>query len=106
MKSLKDSAMDKYAPAVKLSGVTDMSKWLAVFPTRKALLQFRSDVGFLSWPESMGSSPWGFAYSVAFHVAEGFSATSQSFYNKYCEQGDRYALAEVSVVKFYLGLPS
>lgn len=97
----KQAALAKYDRAASLNHNSSRAEWLAVFPDKYVLAQFRAEVGCLSWPESFGSSPWNYAFGVAYHVGEGFSPTSRDWYQKQIANGCPYCTAEVEAVKIY-----
>ena len=97
----KHAALTKYEAATRLGYRSTPKDWLTVFPNAAALAQFRADVGQISFPENFGSSPWDFAFSVAYKVAEGFSPTSRDWFTKQLEAKCPYCTAEVAAVALY-----
>ena len=97
----KQAALAKYDAATRLGYQSTRADWLAVFPDRYALAMFRAEVGNLTWPENFGSSPWEYAFGVAYKASEGFTPSSREFYDKQIAAGCRYCRAEVEAVKIY-----
>lgn len=97
----KYAALSKYEAATRLGYRSTQQEWLAVFPTAESLARFRADVGGISFPENFGSSPWDFAFGVAYKVGEGFSPTSRDWYAKQIEAKCPYCTAEAAAVALY-----
>lgn len=83
----KASLSKKYRAAMSIDSRSTEQEIRAVFPSLSSLVEFVSEVGKLSYPESYGASPWERAFSI------GYIAAGNKVTNPYVLESEDYAIA-------------